>query len=91
MANRDCNGDFFTAAGARYYRCLWDSTTMPAPAIGDQCPHCARTIDGTEAGEWAVRTVRLAISPGGMELRLPETPNEKGNGPSQAQLAEGPR
>jgi hypothetical protein len=75
MANRDCKGDFFTAAGARYYRCLWNGTTTPATAIGDQCPHCARTIDGTDAGELTVRTVRMAIFPGGKELRLPETPN----------------
>jgi hypothetical protein len=75
MANRDCNGDFFTADGVRYYRCLWDSTTMPAPANGDKCPYCDRVIDGTKAGEYAVLTVRLAISPSGMELRLPETPN----------------
>jgi hypothetical protein len=75
MANRDCNGDFFTADSVRYYRCLWDSTTMPAPDNGDKCPNCHRTIDGTEAGEYAVRTVRLAISPGGTEIRLPEMPN----------------
>jgi len=75
MANRDCNGDFFTAEGARYYRCLWDSTTILAPTNGDKCPRCERKIDGTEAGEWEVRTVRLAVSPGGMELRLPATPN----------------
>lgn len=75
MANRDCNGDFFTADGVSYYRCLWDSTTMVAPANGDMCPNCSRTIDGTEAGEWTVRTVRIAISPDGTELQLPVTPN----------------
>lgn len=84
MANRDCNGDFFTADGVRYYRCLWDSAVMPAPAQGDKCPNCDRVIDGTEAGEWEVRTTRVAISQGGMEIRLPETPNAELKGRSGA-------
>lgn len=41
MANRECEGDFFSAEGVRYYRCLWDGTTMLAPATGDKCPNCS--------------------------------------------------
>ena len=75
MANRDCNGDFFTVSGINYYRCLWDSTVVPAPDQGDECPQCARIIDGSDAGEWAARVVQMAISPEGMEVRMPETHN----------------
>jgi hypothetical protein len=72
MANKDCNGDFFTADRMRYYRCLWDGTAILATENGDKCSHCGRIIDGTEVGEFMARTVRIAISKDGMELRLPE-------------------
>lgn len=75
MSNRDCNGDFFVADGVRYYRCLWDGTTMPSPANGSQCPNCKRTIDGTEIGDLAVRTLIVAIYQDGTEIRLPDTHN----------------
>jgi hypothetical protein len=64
MANRDCNGDFFIADGARYYRCLWEGKVLyPAPQQGDECSSCARIIEGTETGEAMVKTIRIAILP----------------------------
>jgi len=51
--NHDCNGDFYTFACARFYRCLLDSTVISEVddlSDGDDCPNCQRTIHGVDRG-----------------------------------------
>lgn len=49
MANRDCNGDFFTTEHGRHYRCMWDGTVITSGTLlDDKCPNCKRMIDATE-------------------------------------------
>mgnify|MGYP001060149799 CR=1 FL=1 len=56
MANRDCNGDFYEINGSRWYRCLWDSTVIPAANCeGGSCPHCERRIEATDHGQVKTR------------------------------------
>lgn len=59
MANRECNGTFYRLPdGTEHYRCLWDGAVMAAQLTnGDRCPHCARVIDGSDAGECVSTTV----------------------------------
>jgi hypothetical protein len=63
MANHNCKGDFFTANGAKLYRCFWDGAILDAPYNGAECPNCQRPVDGYET-ECQVRTVRQ-VSVGG--------------------------
>ena len=58
MANAECSGDFFEADGARRYRCLWDSTIVPARGKFEMCPHCKRPQNGLDVMDVEVRTVR---------------------------------
>ena len=47
MANHQCHGDFFTAAGELWYRCLWDGTIVPDTAAPmTACPNCSRPLNG---------------------------------------------
>ncbi len=71
MANEHCEGDFFTAEGVRYYRCLWDGFVLFAPKPGDKCPHCERVIAGSDAGELAVHTQRFVQLKNGAQALLP--------------------
>lgn len=60
MANHDCNGDFYEANGQRWYRCLWDSTVVPADHCRGTCPHCERRIAATDHG--AVKTRQFLVT-----------------------------
>lgn len=71
--NHNCCGDFFRAEGAPYYRCLQDSTVIPAPKQGDKCPCCGRIIKGVEGGEAEVTMQRIAHLGGGVTVVLPST------------------
>jgi len=69
VANRDCNGDYFSVSGARWYACLWDSAVVPAPAAG-LCPSCKREIDAQDAGEVQTYTRTYAMV-NGREVVVP--------------------
>lgn len=72
MANGYCEGDFFEADGARYYRCMWDGAVAAATAPGTRCPNCGREIAGQDHGRLAVQTLRFVVVPGLLaEVRLP--------------------
>ena len=71
MANRDCNGDFFTVEGLVYYRCLWDCTILKGLANGNQCPNCNRTIDADDLGEVRTRKTTIAILTDDIEVEIP--------------------
>ena len=86
MANRNCEGDFFSADGVRYYRCMWDSTVLVAPEPGSQCPNCKRDIAGQDHGNLETHTRRFVVLPDtGWETTLP--PNAQVTGLS---VSEGP-
>ena len=65
MANRECHGDFFTAEGERFYRCIWDGSLIGLvpgrPFL--TCTNCQREIEGQDHGEVAVETVRTVVLP----------------------------
>jgi hypothetical protein len=63
MANRECNGDFFTADGVRYYRCLWDGSVHAWLKAGSKCPACEREIQGAEHGPLLTQTTRHVVIP----------------------------
>lgn len=72
MANRDCEGDFFSADGVRYYRCMWDGAVLVAPEHGRQCPNCKRDIAGQDHGSLEMHTRRFVRLPStGLEAELP--------------------
>lgn len=67
--NRDCNGDFYTFRGGRFYSCFMDSTVVNADGLsdGNECPQCLRTIYGIENGDvsaTAVTTVAVRFLDG---------------------------
>ena len=62
--NRYCNGDYFTAARQRLYRCFLDSTIMPAAkCVENLCPNCGREIDAEDLGAVPFRAAILAKLP----------------------------
>ena len=63
MANRDCEGDFFSADGIRYYRCMWDGAVLVAPDLGGQCPNCNRNINASDHGKLEIHTRRFVVVP----------------------------
>ncbi len=71
MANRECNGDIFTANHVRYYRCLWDGTIIQAPLPGQKCSVCDRKIDATDIGLLRVQTIYAVRIPNGALAFLP--------------------
>lgn len=64
--NRDCHGDFYEIDGARWYRCLLDSTIIERQQLQDHstCPRCARIICATDHGKVETRAFTL------VELKL---------------------
>ena len=76
MANRDCNGDYFSAKGVRYYRCFWDGTVVPAP--DQMCPVCHRVIDAVgQYGDVPVVGREYAKLPDDIDALLPQIDGEK--------------
>lgn len=75
--NRTCNGDYFTAAGNRYYRCLKDHAVMFANEVVNlKCPNCKRRIESTtDLGvlDICVVTILSAVGNdvGGGEILIP--------------------
>jgi hypothetical protein len=61
--NHKCHGDYYELHGARWYRCLLDSTILDVESdMKDDgiCPRCERVIDATDHGK--VDTRELAIT-----------------------------
>lgn len=76
MANRDCNGTYFSVGGIRLYRCLWDGAAVLAPTTEHPlCPNCKRAIESIgELGDVQTRLSREADLGQMGWVRLPPLP-----------------
>lgn len=72
--NRSCQGDFFSADGERYYRCLLDGAVLTMPVRTYTCPGCGRDIEGEDQGTLDVQTHRYVTFPNGWKTILPDVP-----------------
>jgi len=71
--NRDCNGDYFTADGQDYYRCLLDGKVMVVADYPKFCPNCGRVVEANDLGELVTKTIsfRQVTFHNGWDVSLP--------------------
>ena len=70
--NRDCNGDFFTADGKRYYCCLMDGSVFLSIALnGDRCEKCNRVIYAVDHDDVEVNATKY-VTINGSHVIIPE-------------------
>jgi RNase P subunit RPR2 len=69
--NRDCNGDFFSVRGNRYYCCLLDSSIWRASKTFKTCPNCERIVIAEDAGECEIETREYVKIPKRGDIEMP--------------------
>lgn len=72
--NIECNGDYFTADGQDYYRCLWDGKVLAVADYPEFCLNCNRRVEAHDLGELEAETITIhrVTFPNGWEIILPE-------------------